>query len=222
LKEIITYDIIIYKNNSVKGVLKLPEFKIVIIDDDEIFVSTLKELLLDFQVDYFTDSKSGIKAIENSHYDLLILDYFIDDFVGEDVVQRIRDFNKEIHIMILTGYSNRVPPVETLKRLDVQDYCEKDHVDFNPIILRIESAVKSVKLNKNNRVPDIQISFSNRLKSLREAKGEMQIELANALGISRQALGTYESGRSEPTYAILRKISRHYKVSIDYLLDNKY
>jgi len=50
----------------------------------------------------------------------------------------------------------------------------------------------------------------------------MQIELANALGIRRQALGTYESGRSEPTYAILRKISRHYKVSIDYLLDNKY
>jgi len=45
-------------------------------------------------------------------------------------------------------------------------------------MLRIESAVKSVKLNKNSRVPDIQISFSNRLKSLREARGEMQIELA--------------------------------------------
>lgn len=45
-----------------------------------------------------------------------------------------------------------------------------------------------------------------RLKELRKQKGMKQIDLANAMHISRSALAMWEAGRSEPTgdmYALL-------------------
>jgi FixJ family two-component response regulator len=203
----------------------MPEYKVAIVDDDEIFVTTIKELLSDFnknfKIDYYTDSNSVIKAVNKNEYDLLILDYFIDKLTGEDVIKEIRKSKKELYIILLTGYSNKVPPLVTLQKLDIQDYCEKDHTYFEPIIMRIQSAIKSIDQTRNMRKKLAPVSFGKRLRSLREAKGEMQIELAESLNITRQALGTYESGRSEPTYELLKKIARHYNVSIDYLLDYK-
>ncbi|MGG3879613.1 helix-turn-helix domain-containing protein [Bacillus smithii] len=63
--------------------------------------------------------------------------------------------------------------------------------------------------------------FPQRLKSLRLSKKLSQQDMANLLGITRQAYGRYESGLSEPDIENLRKLANFFDVSIDYLLDGQ-
>lgn len=59
-----------------------------------------------------------------------------------------------------------------------------------------------------------------RLFTLRKEKGLTQKDVAEELGISRQAYANYESGNREPDISTLRHLSEYFGVSIDVLLDN--
>ena len=56
------------------------------------------------------------------------------------------------------------------------------------------------------------------LSKLRKTKNCTQLQLAEYLGISRQAYANYESGKREPDYATLSKLADYFNVSTDYLL----
>ncbi|WP_017728799.1 helix-turn-helix domain-containing protein [Halalkalibacterium ligniniphilum] len=60
--------------------------------------------------------------------------------------------------------------------------------------------------------------FSNRLKNLRNNNGYTQQEMANRLGITRQAYGKYENSQAEPDIKTLKKIAEIFNVKTDYLL----
>ncbi len=60
--------------------------------------------------------------------------------------------------------------------------------------------------------------FSDNLRYLRESQKESQQQTADNLEIKRGRYEPYESGKTEPPYEILKKISRHYSISIDLLL----
>lgn len=60
-------------------------------------------------------------------------------------------------------------------------------------------------------------AFAERLRELRVSANKTQLEVANALGVSAQALSSYERGR-EPPYEMLNKIAKYFQVSVSYLL----
>lgn len=60
----------------------------------------------------------------------------------------------------------------------------------------------------------------NKLRKIRENKGLLQKEVADALKISASTIGMYEQNRREPDNETLKKIANYFNVSIDYLLDN--
>lgn len=62
------------------------------------------------------------------------------------------------------------------------------------------------------------MSFHNRLKALREDKDLTQLEVAEALHITRTALTNYESGYREPGLVLLVSIADYFDVPLDYLL----
>ncbi|MEN8908380.1 MAG: helix-turn-helix transcriptional regulator, partial [Clostridiales bacterium] len=123
--------------------------------------------------------------------------------------------------IVLTGFSKDVPALKALEEMDIQDYCEKKPQNYDEIIVRVESALKSIDQIRNIKRKKEEINFSKNLKFLRESKGELQTELAKSIGVSRQTIGGYELGRNEPSFKILKKIASHYNVSIDYLLNNE-
>lgn len=57
------------------------------------------------------------------------------------------------------------------------------------------------------------------LRELRERRGLYQKDVAAALKIDRTTYVKYETGSSEPSFEILKRIARFYEVPIDYLLD---
>ena len=57
--------------------------------------------------------------------------------------------------------------------------------------------------------------MKNRLEEIRKAKGFTQEELANALEVSRQTVGSLENGRYNPSIILAFKIAHFFDVSIE-------
>ena len=57
--------------------------------------------------------------------------------------------------------------------------------------------------------------MKNRLEELRKQRGIRQEELADALEVSRQTIGSLENGRYNPSILLAFKIARYFDVSIE-------
>jgi HD-GYP domain-containing protein (c-di-GMP phosphodiesterase class II)/CheY-like chemotaxis protein len=120
-------------------------YKIIVIDDEADIIETLSVILKrnGYKVTGFTNPLDAIEKIKKERFDLLILDYLMQPMHGDKVVERIRQFNKELYILLLTGHKDIAPPLETLRTLEIQGYCEKSD-NFDQILLLLESGIKSI------------------------------------------------------------------------------
>ena len=57
--------------------------------------------------------------------------------------------------------------------------------------------------------------MKNRLEELRKARGIKQEELAAALEVSRQTIGSLENGRYNPSTLLAFKIARYFGLTIE-------
>ena len=57
--------------------------------------------------------------------------------------------------------------------------------------------------------------MKNRLEELRKQRGVKQEELADALEVSRQTIGSLENGRYNPSILLAFKIARYFGLSIE-------
>lgn len=121
------------------------DYKILIVDDEEGIINSMKVMLT--RSGYFcvgiSNPLEAIEALRKESYDMLILDYIMSPIHGDEVVAKIREFNKDIYILLLTGHKDLAPPLETIKALDIQGYCEKGD-RFDQLLLLIESGIKSI------------------------------------------------------------------------------
>ena len=59
------------------------------------------------------------------------------------------------------------------------------------------------------------------LKLIRKKRKYSQLKVALDLNISREALSHYENGRRSPDIEMLRKMSKYFDVSIDFLINGE-
>ncbi len=132
------------RKNKLQEVIN-ENFRLMIIDDDEGIIDSVSALLrrMGYMIDGFTNPVEGLKHLKETHYDLLILDYFMLPMHGDEVVENIRFFDKELYILLLTGYKDLAPPIDTIKMLDIQAYCEKSE-RLDQLLLLVESGIKSI------------------------------------------------------------------------------
>ena len=57
--------------------------------------------------------------------------------------------------------------------------------------------------------------MKNRLEELRKQRGIKQEDLASALEVSRQTIGSLENGRYNPSIILAFKIARYFQMSIE-------
>jgi len=62
--------------------------------------------------------------------------------------------------------------------------------------------------------------FAQRLTMLRLSKDLTHRQMADVLGITRQAYGNYESGKREPNFEAIHKLASFFNVPTDYLLEH--
>ena len=64
------------------------------------------------------------------------------------------------------------------------------------------------------------MNIGKRFKTYRVKANLSQLEAAKLIGVKNYQLGNYETNRSEPSIATLKKMSEVYNVSIDALVGN--
>ena len=123
----------------------LSNYRIIVVDDEIGIIDSLSVILRRSGYDFtgVTDPLEAVEKVRNEKYDLMILDYLMYPVHGDKVVEMIREFDKEIHILLLTGHNELAPPLETIKALDIQGYCEKSD-RFDQLLLWVESGIKSI------------------------------------------------------------------------------
>lgn len=57
--------------------------------------------------------------------------------------------------------------------------------------------------------------MKNRLEEIRKERGIKQEELAAALEVSRQTIGSLENGRYNPSITLALKLARYFNMSIE-------
>lgn len=57
--------------------------------------------------------------------------------------------------------------------------------------------------------------MKNRLEEIRKERGTKQEELAAALEVSRQTIGSLENGRYNPSIILAFKLARYFNMSIE-------
>lgn len=62
------------------------------------------------------------------------------------------------------------------------------------------------------------MNFGERLRQIRKEKGLTQAEVAKLLSIGESTVSFYESGKRQPDYETLVRLSEAFKVSTDFLL----
>lgn len=168
------------------------KYKIIAIDDETGIIDSLSIFLKRTNYEFVgvTDPIEGIERIKNEHFDLLLLDFMMTPLHGDDVVEEIRKFNKEIYILLLTGHKDLAPPLETIKRLDIQGYCEKSD-KFEQLLLLIESGIKSIE-----QMHEIK-KINNMLEESKEQLERTYLDTVQSLRYAVEAKDPYTRGHSD-------------------------
>ncbi|MFQ6944280.1 MAG: HD-GYP domain-containing protein [Clostridia bacterium] len=167
-------------------------YKIIVVDDEQGIVDSLSIFLKRSDYDFtgLTNPLEAIERVRNEHFDMMILDFMMDPIHGDEVVEEIRKFNKDLYILLLTGHKDLAPPLETIKRLEIQGYCEKSD-KFDQLLLLIESGIKSIE--QMNTIKTIN-------KQLHDKNEELEKAYLDTIGILRQtveAKDPYTRGHSD-------------------------
>ena len=176
------------------------EYKIIGVDDEEGILDSLGVFLNKSGYGFVgvTDPLEAIERVKNEHFDLMLLDFIMTPLHGDQVVEEIRKTNKELYILLLTGHKDLAPPLETIKRLDIQGYCEKSD-RFDQLLLLIESGIKAI--SQMNLIKEINIELKDTYEKLENA----YMESIETLRYTVEAKDTYTRGHSDrvSAYSVL-------------------
>ncbi len=185
-----------------KGIHANQEFKykIIGVDDESGILDSLGVFLNKSGYSFVgvTDPLEAIEKVKNEHFDLMLLDFIMSPLHGDQVVEEIRKFNKELYILLLTGHKDLAPPLETIRRLDIQGYCEKSD-KFDQLLLLIESGIKAI--SQMNLIKQINLELIDANDKLETA----YMESIETLRYTVEAKDTYTRGHSDrvSAYSVL-------------------
>ena len=114
--------------------------KVLIVDDEERFRTTLHKLLAVRQIEaaHVGSAKEAFSEIANNDYDVILLDVKMPEMDGIQALGRIKRENPQIEVIILTGHASVDAAVEIMK-LGGYEYLLKPCA-IDELVGKIESA----------------------------------------------------------------------------------
>ena len=125
---------------------KIFNAKILIIDDDVNMMDILSVILNKYghTVNTFTEPVSAIEELKKNKYDILIVNYLMTPVKGDRIVELVREFDKEIYIILMSMHKDLAPSIETMQNLDIQAYFEKS-TQFDQLVMFIQTGIKYIE-----------------------------------------------------------------------------
>ena len=117
-----------------------PEWEpnIVIVDDEELVLSSLNSLLsleTDYNINTFLSAKEAIEFIGDNDTDLVLSDYLMPEMDGISFLSKVRELSPEIPRIILTGYADKENAIKAINEVGLFQYIEKPWDNDNLLIV---------------------------------------------------------------------------------------
>jgi signal transduction histidine kinase len=198
---------------------------VLLVDDNQDYLQATR-LILEREGHQVLLAGNGLEALEllrQQQVDVLLLDYFMPNMTGEEVVAEVRQFNREVQIILQTGYASEKPAREMLRRLDIQGYCEKSEGPEN-LLLWTDVALKFAKHTRELERAREAAEAAMLAKSLFLANMSHELRTPLSVIISHSELlqeNAHELGYEEliPKLQRIRTSGNHLLTIISNLLD---
>jgi DNA-binding NtrC family response regulator len=103
---------------------------VLVIDNEDVICKACHLVLTEqgHAVDYCKTGKTGLLAMKQSRYDLVLLDMKLPDMDGMEILRSLKDEMPPLRVIVMTGYSTLSNAVEAMK-LGAADYLSKPFTD---------------------------------------------------------------------------------------------
>jgi putative nucleotidyltransferase with HDIG domain len=127
--------------------------KILVIDDEELILDIAREILTNngYDVIITSDGHEGIKMLSKEKFALLLTDIRMPDISGLEVIKHVREHNREIPIIIITGHGTLDVAIKALK-LGAQGFLLKPFTTTELRTAVMEALEKTRLLSDNIRM----------------------------------------------------------------------
>ncbi|MFK4785149.1 sigma-54-dependent transcriptional regulator [Fusobacterium sp. MFO224] len=121
--------------------------KVMIIDDEISICDSLEFALEDkYNVSFTTNPYEGLEKIKENNIDIVLLDLKIGDVNGLDILEKIKEYDKNISVIMMTAYGSIVSSVDAIKK-GAFTYLTKP-LNLEELYISIEQALEIQNLNK--------------------------------------------------------------------------
>lgn len=162
-----------------------PLGRILIAEDDADFrrILSRRAARMGLEVDQVQNGREAIDAFKHNSYDAIVVDLYMPEFGGLEVIEAVREYDPDVESLILTGSASVETAVEAL-RAGVYDYLTKPLESMTEFEMALTRALERRRLIKENQrlfeenkrlaVTDPLTALSNRHKLQEVLLGELE------------------------------------------------
>ncbi len=137
--------------------------KILVVDDNADFIDFIRRFLesKDFQVSIALNGKTAIEKALSDIPALVLLDLKLPDMPGEEVLKSIKEINKDIAAIVITGFGGEQVAVDMMRK-GATDFLSKP-IDHQVLLSSIKNALEireaQIEDGRFNRYPSLEKFF---------------------------------------------------------------
>ena len=137
--------------------------KIMVVDDSQDFVDFIRKVLesKDFRVSIALDGKTAIEKAVFDIPELVLLDLKLPDIPGEEVLTRIKEIDKDIAVIVITGYGGEQVAVDMMRK-GATDFLSKP-IEYEVLVSSMKNALEirdaQIEDRRFDRYPSLERFF---------------------------------------------------------------
>ena len=122
----------------------MAEYRVLLVDDEEEFVSALSERLMlrGIEADSALNGEEALALMVEKEFEVVILDVLMPGLGGLEVLKQIKSTHPNTQVILLTGHASTREGIEGM-RLGAFDYLIKP-VDIEEMLEKMKEAAKTV------------------------------------------------------------------------------
>ncbi len=126
------------------------KYKILIIDDEQYILDSLKDIFEDegYTVITSLSGYEGIKIIETENPDVVLLDIWLKDIDGIEILKRVKSVYEDLPIIMISGHGTIETAVQCTK-LKAFDFIEKP-LNLEKVLITIKNALEFKRIKEEN------------------------------------------------------------------------
>jgi DNA-binding response OmpR family regulator len=180
--------------------------RILVVDDEPDICDYVVLLLTQsgYEVTSLTDPLNVLDTLREVQYHIIILDLMMPKLNGLELLEKIRKVDKDIAIVIFTGYPSVDTAVASLKH-NVSDYIKKPF-DVDELHQTLEDILRKKGLLTDPE-EELHKTIGTNIRKFRKERGLTLKQLSRRTGLSVSLLSQIERAESSASVSSLYKLS---------------